>query len=366
MTKNLKTWLFSFFLLTGYIRADWKTDLQLLINTTKPDYAKALMLVEDKIPSLTADDRQLAGALLPFFAKKTEQLEKEEKGVIDFFETYGDNYPDISFLDPINLQAFLSFWSVWRAAYPLVKETNFLYYDQASFSNFPATVDIGLELGNDAFYRISLNGIIFEGGYWPSGYHILTIPVASIFLASGSYEFLLDLKTEKIILRKPIRLSVDLQEYPISTPPPASPAVFPPVTSAKQAQVPDYSLSALEGEISLYIGDKLILRSRKFAPKLPPISIPIPGPSIEGQKPYLPPPKTDSLVNSVSIMDAIALAYKAIKDLMSRKPPPPVKPSYQKVTSLTYSFTKNLADGTVTRVKAVLSLNSAGASILSE
>ena len=38
------------------------------------------------------------------------------------------------------------------------------------------------------------------------------------------------------------------------------------------------------------------------------------------------------MMSGVNILDALALAYKAIKDLVAKKPPKPSAPSYQKVS----------------------------------
>ena len=114
------------------------------------------------------------------------------------------------------------------------------------------------------------------------------------------------------------------------------------------------------------MGDKLILRSRKIAPKPPPLSFPLPGPSMAGQKPYLPPPKTDPMASGVSIIDALALAYKAIKDLAARKPPKPSPPPYQKVQSLSFSYLRTMSGGLPSTARAVVVLTPSPARVYRE
>jgi hypothetical protein len=72
------------------------------------------------------------------------------------------------------------------------------------------------------------------------------------------------------------------------------------------------------------------------------------------------------MANGVSILDALALAYRAVKDLLSKKPPPPPAPTYQKVTSLSYSFVRTGENGAVSRVRAVLSVGPGKAFLLKE
>ncbi len=118
------------------------------------------------------------------------------------------------------------------------------------------------------------------------------------------------------------------------------------------------------GQIDLYVGDKLILRSRKLPVVTPPINIPIPGPSMPNQKPYMPTPTTGPLASGVSILDALALTYKTLKDLLAKKPPKPSPPVYQKVTTLEYSFTRAEADGAPSEVRALVRIKPARGRIL--
>ena len=131
----------------------------------------------------------------------------------EYFETYLDNDPDFGFLDEFSLRGLLLFWASWKRAYPLVYDLNLLSYPRTPATGLPASVDVGLELLNEAFYRISLGPYILEGGYWPRGYHILTIPLRGLFDRSDTYEFILDLKAGDIICRKPIRVRVDHRRY---------------------------------------------------------------------------------------------------------------------------------------------------------
>ena len=122
----------------------------------------------------------------------------------------------------------------------------------------------------------------------------------------------------------------------------------------------------MEGQIDLYVGDKLILRSKKLAVVTPPIDIPIPGPSMPNQKPYMPTPRTGPAVSGVSILDALALTYKTLKDLLARKPPKPSAPVYQKVTTLEYFYTRTEADGAPSEARAQVKINPARGLIIRE
>ncbi len=351
--------------------ADWKGELMTYLNTRNPDYAGALAFLEKTSPTLEGDALQSARALLPFLAEKTGNFLKEEDGIVDYFEKYKGNDADLSFLDLGTFQNYMTFLFKWKTSYPLITEVNFLNSGQASSSAFPSHVELGLKVESDMLYRVVLGDVIIEGGSWKSGFHILNIPVADLFERSGSYDLILYLKSGDYVVRKPIRLTVDIKvsERAGGTFAPVQ-QVFPVIRKKedKPSAAPEGSLISMEGLISLYVDNKLIMSSRKFTPKSPPISIPIGGPQMQGQKPYLPPPRNDIMANSVSILDAIALAYKTFKDLIKKKPEKAMtfKPSYQKVSNMAFSYSREAAEGRLSIVRAILTLSTPGAAIVRE
>ncbi len=327
--------------------ADWRADLLSYLGP-RPDFAAARAYLDSQWTSLEDADRQTALALLAFLARKTLDVDRERSLVVDYFEMYHDTHPDFGFLDDWTRRDFLSFWGFWTTNFPLVTGLSFLDSREVADTGLPATIEVGLNLLNDAYYRISLESRVLEGGHWSGGFHILTIPVSRLFEKPGSYEFVLDLKRNDLIVRKPFRIDIDVKTRGsertdagtkdlIAGPSPASPTKIP------------------EGEIALYVDGKLILTSKKSAPRSQaPLKIPIPGPSMPGQKPYLVPPRDDPMSRGVSILDALSLAYKAIKDLTKKKPPKASPPSYAKVDTLTFSFLKWDSEGMTAEAQAMV------------
>jgi hypothetical protein len=350
-----------FFLALGVASpADWKAEFLSYLGP-KPDFRRALEYLTEQAKSLESGDRQTADALVPYLAWKLRDAGEEQDRISDYFEKYLDNDPEFGFLDDFTLRDFLNFWARWKSTYPLVSDINFLVHAGSAGSALPAGLAIGLELVNNAYYKISAGPYTLEGGFWPRGFHIVMIPSAELFDRSGTYEFALDLKAGDIIVRKPIRIEVDLT--PIGSVRSPAPSI-PPVQNGSKAPPAPQAATNLEGDLSLYVGGKLIMTSRKIAVKTPPLNIPLPGPSMPGTKPYLPPPKTDPMANSVSILDAIVLTYKTLKDLFSKKPPAPPVPPYQKVTSLSFSFARAAGDGTLSDAKADVRLGKARGAVL--
>jgi hypothetical protein len=159
-------------------------------------------------------------------------------------------------------------------------------------------------------------------------------------------------------MRKSVRVRVDIADMVVAAAPSPRDTVFPGSgTPAKTIQ---------EGEISLYVDGKLVLRSRKIAARPSSFTFPLGGPLMRGQKPYLPPPKTDPMASGVNILDALALAYKAIKDLVARKPLKPSPPSYQKVSSLSFAYSRTTAEGLAVSARASIGLVPSRAVVLKE
>jgi hypothetical protein len=356
MTRRITAALILALAVAPALRADWKSELVARLGRD-PDYRAAWDYLVEEAKKLESEDRQTAEVLLPFLASKIGDREKERDLAAGYFETYRDNDPDIGFLDDYTLRAFLSFWATWKRSYPLVYDINLLSYSRAPATGLPDSVDVGFELLNEALYRVSLGPYILEGGQWPAGFHILTIPLSDLFDRSDTYEFVLDLKSGDLVIRKPIRVRIEIADMAGQAPP----------TRNALSPAPGLSLKAIqEGEISVYVDNKLILRSRKIAPKPASFTFPLGGPSMRGQKPYLPPPKNDPMASGVNILDALALAYKAIKDLVAKKPPKPFAPSYQKVSSLAFAYSRTIAGGKSVSARASISLPPSRAVILKE
>jgi hypothetical protein len=357
MTKRILAAVAISLVLAAGLRADWKADLNARLGRN-PDYRAAWDLLVEESKRLEPGDKQTAAFILPFLSSKLDDKARTEELVSDYFETYLDNDPDFGFLDEYTLRGLLAFWAAWKRVYPLVYDINLLSYSRTPATGLPASVDVGLELLNAAFYRISLGPYILEGGYWPEGFHILTIPLRGLFDRSDTYDFVLDLKAGDLVCRKPIRVRIDIADMVM----PGAAQAARDDTFERPATMPLRPIK--EGEISVYIDGKLVLKSRKIAVRPAAFTFPLGGPLMRGQKPYMPPPVNDPMNMGVNIVDALALAYKAIKDLVAKKPPKPSAPSYQKVSALSFAYSRTASGGQSVSARASLSLPPARAVIL--
>ncbi|MEN6560413.1 MAG: hypothetical protein ABFD52_06545 [Acidobacteriota bacterium] len=358
MTKRIATALVLVLAAAAVLRADWKSELNARLSPDR-DYRGAWLFLAAEAKKLEAEDRRTAAFILPYLAARCGDKQAERDLAADYFETYQDNDPDYAFLDVGPLRELLGFWASWKRTYPLVHDINLLSYSRTPATGIPASVDIGLELLNQALYRISLGPYVLEGGSWPKGFHILTIPLRGLFDRSDTYEFILDLKAGDIICRRPIRVRVEIADVG-----PAPAPIRRDDFLAAPSSVPLRPIR--EGEISLYVDGKLVLKSRKIAARATPFTFPLGGPLLPGQKPYMPPAKNDPMMSGVNILDALALAYKSIKDLVAKKPPKPVPPSYQKVSSLSFAYSRTTSADQSVSARASITLPPSRAVILKE
>jgi len=328
--------------------ADWKQDIQAYLGIAK-DYAGAFSFLQAAYPGLDAVDKQTAGAFLAYLASKIPDEVQEKHWIVEYFEFYKDADPLLDFLDLESRKDFFDYWGRWQRTYPIITDLNLLEPAGVQVQATPSEIRIGVDLLNSAFYKISDSTGTLAGGLWQGGFHILSLPASGMFDESGSREFILDLKAGDVIVRKRIGVEVDVRR---------------PNAAAGSAGGNVLRAKDLEGEVALYVGEKLISSSRKIMAKTPPLDIPVPGPSAPDTKPYLAPRKDIPTFSGVSILDAVGAAYTVLRDLLKKKPLPPSPPSYQKVKRMTITYSTQEAALGAQDIQAHLTLRPGGAEIL--
>jgi hypothetical protein len=359
MIKRAAAPILAFFLATAALTADWKSDLRAFLDPPRRDFAAARALLRESHDGLEPADKQSAEGLLAFLAQRTGDAQDELERIVAYFETYGDADPAFDFLDEALGREFMLFWGTWKTSYPLASGFVFLERTGDDDPSPPARLEVGLELLNDAYYRVSVDGVSLSGGLWQGGFHILRLPFTGGYDRTGEIAFDLDLKTTGLVVRKRITVKVDVEtsslafELPAVAPAAGRPAPRPP--------------RAVEGEVSLYVGDKLILTSRKLSSKPAPLKIPIPGPSPWGTKPFIVPRKDGPQFNQFSIIDAISEVYKAIKDIGKKRKAASVSPpTYKKTQALGFAFTRPGPSGPGVRYRATVSLAASNGTVARE
>lgn len=346
-----------FFLSAAALTADWRSDLKACLDPPRRDFAAARSLLRECLGGLEPADKQVAEALLAFLALKTGDARDELERIVAYFETYGDADPAFDFLDDTLGREFMVFWGSWKTSYPLASGFVLLERTGDDDPSPPARLEVGLDILNEAYYRVSGDGETLAGGLWQGGFHILRLPFSDGYDRTGEIAFDLDLKVEGLVVRKRITVKVDVQSLPTLSLPPVAP-----VPAAGRPAAP--ATRAVEGEVSLYVGDKLILTSRKLSSKPAPLKIPVPGPSPWGTKPFIVPRKDGPQFNQFSILDAVSEVIKAIKDIGKKRKAASVSPpSYRKTQVLGFTFTRPGPSGGEVRYRASVSLAASGAAV---
>ena len=341
------------------VSADWKSDVRTLLDPPGRDFAGARAYLAEGFDGLDPQDKPTAAELLAFLASKAGDSREALERVVACFETYGDVEPAFDFLDDALGREFMLYWGNWKTTYPLASGFVLLERIGESDAAPPARLEIGLDLLNEAYYRVSGEGGTLAGGLWQGGFHILRLPFSG-YDRTGEIAFDLDLRIEGLVVRKRISVKVDVQSTPAFT--------LPPVEAERAYARPSSPAPrAVEGEVSLYVGDKLILTSKRLSSKPSPLKIPIPGPSPWGTKPYMAPRKDSPQLNQVSILDAVALALDAIRGIGKKRKEASVSPpSYRRTQAIGFAFTRPGPAGAEVRYRASVSVSAANGTLAGE
>ncbi len=360
MIKRAAVPLLAALLSVTAVFADWKDDVRAFLDPPRRDIAAARTYLREGFDALDPEEKPAAAELLAFLARKAGDPRDELERVVACFETYGDVDPAFDFLDDALGRELMLFWGNWKTAYPLA--SGFVLLERTGDDDItpPARLEVGLDLLNAAYYRVSGEGGTLAGGLWQGGFHILRLPFSGAYDRTGEIGFDLDLKVAGLVVRKRITVRVDVQSSAAYTLPPVEAVP----TSARPAPP---APRAVEGEVSLYVGDKLILTAKKLSSKPSPLKIPIPGPSPWGTKPYIVPRKDTPQFNQVSILDAVSLALQAIKDIGKKRKAASISPpSYRKAPVLGFAFTRPGPSGSEVRYRASVSLSAANGTVAAE
>lgn len=310
-------------ILPVFLRADWKSDLNLMLKEN--DYKQALSLLETTLKEMESADRQEALALLPFIYSKNNLPDEEKKALIDYFEEFGDSQPLLSFLDFSVFNQALEYWGKWRQEYPLITNFNFLMPVSAEDRTIPEVLRVSFDLSTDAYYKIQLDGNPLEGGLWMRGFHFIQLPLPFYFDRPYSLNLDIFLKTNHITIRKRLVLEFKVEKRNLKNQE---------LLVQRQDSAP---VKNLEGELAFYIGDTLIYKSIKYLQQKIPVKITIPSPNPPGTKPYLVPQKDQYVSPGVSIVDAISAIAGLIKN-WREKPPEKTPPTFTKKAEINFSF----------------------------
>ncbi|MFB0565263.1 MAG: hypothetical protein ACETWK_06230 [Candidatus Aminicenantaceae bacterium] len=322
---------------TGLL-ADWKTEISGYFNK-KNDYRGAADYLLNSFETVNEKDKAIVCGLLAFSFSMLNDKNNEYKWLGEYFETYGGYGTGFNFLDVTTNAAILDYIKIWKGKYPLVTEIGLIDKDSSYNSASPAILIIGIEIMNNAHYKLSDEKNILEGGLFMKGFNSLSIKSGDIFEGSGSHFYFLDLKADDFSLRKEIEIDIKMDTF-------------------RKEKKPENKVMNREYLISMYIGDKLVASARKSAQTSIPLKIDIPlgKGRFAPYGPVDPHDRPDPFSSSFSIFNAVAGIYNLAKELKKGKEREKLTPSIQPKRQITVTFVKKISEGADKRVSAIITL----------
>jgi hypothetical protein len=200
----------------------------------------------------------------------------------------------------------------------------------------PVQLIIGLELSQNAYFKLIQNGSTIKGGRFLKGFNSFSLETTDIFEGSGVHGYTLELKIKDRIIKREFEIAVEMENN--------SPSI------KKKTPAEDKEYTVL-----MYIGDQLIASSKKLPTVETPKKIEMPPPPYQID-PYASAAEPDYTMTGVPIFATAMAIYQTIKDLTAKKdeyvPPQPI----QKKSMILSTFLRNNPDGKAYKVKATISI----------
>jgi hypothetical protein len=333
--------LFPLFLLMSIVLpsdADWMSDVSSYISSGNYngaiDYLISLPEEAGKIPG------PVISGLLAYSYHKLRNNRMEYKWLGEYFENYRGEEIIFDFLDDATYKDMLNYLMVWKAKYPYVSEMAFVKSDIYQGPSPPDKLIIGIDIASDAYYRLSDKGGVVKGGLLKRGFNSISIKADDFFQKSGIHPYFLDLKKGDLIVSKQIEIDIQI-EFSVKV--------------KRKIKVTDKPVANPEFKISMFVGNELIIESKKLAYENLPLKLHLP-PWPENPSPYGPIYENKFALNSFSIPEAVGALYDLFKKLKDGKKEESKPRPVEKQMQISSSFMREGAGGEAEEFRAVITL----------
>ncbi len=319
--------------------SDWRSEVANLINQGN-DFEAAAHYLEQQLDSLSEEDKPVASSLLAFFFHQFRDRENEYRRLGEYFEKYGPLDISYEFL-PISVRnSLVLYFRDWTIRYPWVLKLGFVASTappkKEAVASPPRELVLGVDMANDAYYKLFFGPDVLKGGQFKRGFNSLTIETDKFFAQPGTYPFSLELKAGDRIVRRELAVVVSLSVFGILG------------DQSSEAKPSEYLLK-------MFLGDELLALSRKTVAQMPPAKIETPpptgvydpwGPGYQN-KPEIP---TGFPIGGIPALISELLKSLKKKDEIEPVPPVELKPD------ITVFFKKKNPDGRNVEILARVSL----------
>jgi hypothetical protein len=309
-------------LCAGALQAQWRTEIAGLFVTARDYRAIAGRLLENYGTLGTLLDKSDASAILSFCYSKLGNSGEETRWMVEYFEINRQQDSGFTFLDLVSQADVIGFLNTWKSRYPFVSGIS-LVKGIGNQPIMPAGIlPLVVEISHPALYRFMSGPDILEGGEFQAGFNVIALNANELFLDSSRRVYTLDIKSGGLTLKKEITLDIRVTS-----------TMRPPQPAPKPGQVREYTLS-------LYIGGELVMTSKKtenqasLVMDIKPANLPY------GFRPdWVLHRNEPNVMNSASIIQALALVYSLLKDLFKKRGTKDVEPpKIETVQSLDLTF----------------------------
>jgi hypothetical protein len=338
MIRKILPLFFSLLCISSGLNADWMSDVSSCLENE--DYEAAVNYLRSHLKEIGETPAPVVSGLLAYSYHRLQDKKKEYKWLGEYFENYRGEEIIFDFLDDSTYRNITHYLMLWKAKYPYVSELALIKSEIYQGPNPPDRLIIGIDIESDAYYRLSDGKRIMAGGLLKKGFNSMHIKTADFFQKSGAHTYVLDLKMGDLVVSKELEFDVKLDSS---------------VKARKEVKVTDMPIQNPEFKISMYVGDELILESKKLAYENLPLKFHLP-PWPENRSPYGPIYEDEFALNSFSIPGAVAAIYQLFRELKNGKKefkqPKPV----QKQMQVRTTFLRPTTDGDAEEFRAVITL----------
>lgn len=219
---------------------------------------------------------------------------------------------------------------------PVVLEIGLIDSDSYRGTSPPSRLIVGLELSQDALYKLTHNKATLKGGRFLKGFNSFGLETDNFFEGSGVHTYILELKVEDRIIRQKFEIAVEIE-------------------GQTQGVMPETLAENKEYSVLMYIGDQLVASSKKLPTSEPSKKIEVPPPPYQ-INPYASAAEPDYNVTGVPIFATAIALYQIIKDLTAKKDEDVRPQPIRKKSLITSTFLRSSPDGQVYKVNATITL----------
>lgn len=219
---------------------------------------------------------------------------------------------------------------------PVVLEIGLIDSDSYRGTSPPSRLIVGLELSQDALYKLTHNKTTLKGGRFLKGFNSFSLETDNFFEGSGVHTYILELKVEDRIIRQKFEIAVEIE-------------------GQTQGVMPETLAENKEYSVLMYIGDQLVASSKKLPTSEASKKIEVPPPPYQ-INPYASAAEPDYNVTGAPIFATAIALYQIIKDLTAKKDEDVRPQPIRKKSLITSTFLRSSPDGQVYKVNVTITL----------